>query len=311
MADVNFKHLEMLGEAAGQARFERFVIGLVSASRPEVLAIRAAPGDWGIDAGLGDLTEGVAVWQAKFFVREVGKTQRSEVKKSYDSARKQAELHDYALREWTLCIPIDLSPDEQRWWERFKRERKSEGVVFDLWTLARIERLLRRPEAADVRAEYFPHLDAVHPRSAPEIVEPDDGDHEHMLYIKQLRAGGIGDVRASREQFFNAEVLRRQLEDRRLERQLGALRSLRRDLFGQWSDRFNHHCGQGEPGNDRLPDLHADVMALIDAAHDANPNQPLPLHRTHRKGTMHQVVEEGEAGWCRSYEDIARSHRGD
>jgi hypothetical protein len=311
LPDLNFKHFLTDGEAAARERFDSFTLALVRAVRSNVRGMRPAPGDWGIDAFVGDLAGEVAIWQAKFFPDRAGDAQKEQIRKSYKSAKKAASGHDYTVITWTLVLPIELSGEERSWWDKWVAAQKADEIAIELWELSRLQELLRSPEAADVRAEYFPHLDPVHPSQPPEVLEPPDGAvTQDMLFIKQLQAAGLTELETASEQFYNAEILERDLADKRLERQMNAYKGLRSDLRGTWADRFEHHCGATPAGEDRLSALHSDVMERIDAEHLAAPMHPLPLTRTHRKGAMHQIVNRAQAGWTRGYRKIAEDHGG-
>jgi hypothetical protein len=115
---------------------------------------------------------------------------------------------------------------------------------------------------------------------------------------------------SAKEQFYNAELIERDLTDKRVETQVRAFDGMRRGLHSIWEDRFNHHCGSSDETDGMLPALHPDVMARIDHEHDQAPREPFPLTRVHRKGAMHQVVENAEAGWTRDWRQVAEDHRG-
>jgi len=309
LPDVNFNHFLQEGDAAARVRFDSFTLALVSAARSNVRGMRPAPGDWGIDAFIGDLADSIAIWQAKFFPRDVGESQQAQIRESYASAKKAASAHEYEIISWTLVLPIVLSPDERKWWDGWVARQKGDGIAIELWELSTLQELLRSPDAADVRAEYFPHLDPVHPPQPPPVLPaPPGAVTQDMLFVKQLQAAGLTELEVASEQFYNAEILERDLADKRLERQMAAYKGLRADMRGTWADRYQHHCGATPQGEDRLPGLHGDVMERIDTDHQAQPMHPLPLTRTHRKGVMHQVVDGGEAGWTRGYRRIAEDH---
>ncbi len=311
MPDLNFKHFLTEGDAAARERFDSFTLALVRAVRSNVRGMRPAPGDWGIDAFVGDLAGEIAIWQAKFFPDGLGEAQKNQIRESYKSAKKAAAAHAYTIIAWTLVLPSELSGDERTWWENWVAGQKADKIAIELWELSPLQELLRSPDATDVRAEYFPHLDPVHPSQPPAVLElPQGAVSQDMLFIKQLQAAGLTELEAASEQFYNAEILERDLADKRLERQMAAYNGLRSDLRGTWADRFEHHCGTTPTGEDQLPALHGDVMERIDAEHLAAPMHPLPLTRTHRKGAMHQIVNRAQAGWTRAYRKIAEDHVG-
>lgn len=309
MPDVNFNHFLQEGDAAARARFDNFTLALVGATRRSVRGMRPAPGDWGIDAFIGDLSDSIAIWQAKFFPHRVDDSQKAQIRDSYNAAKKAAAEHGYEIIGWTLVLPVELSADERVWWDGWVARQKCDEIAIELWELSKLQELLRSPDAADVRAEHFPHLDPVHPPQPPPVLPaPPGAITQDMLFVKQLQAAGLTELDVASEQFYNAEILERDLADKRLERQMAAYKGLRADLRGTWADRYQHNCGATPQGEDRLPGLHGDIMERIDADHQAQPMHPLPLTRTHRKGVMHQVVDGGEAGWTRGYRKIAEEH---
>ncbi len=305
---MHFKH--QLGDAGARERFEEFVAAAVKAIHPSARPIRANPGDWGIDTYFGSLYEGdVAVWQSKFFLDVFGDSQKQQIRSSYDEARKNAAKRGYRILAWTLCIPQDLDGPGQQWWDKFVRDRKDDGITIELWNLSEFRTLLGKPDAADVRAEYFPHLDPVHPSTPPELAEvPADAGLDDLLFVRQLHEAGMTEVSSAKEQFYNAELVQRDLEDKGLERRVKAFDGMRRGLRSIWEDRFNHHCGNSDATNRLLAGLHGDVMSRVDAEHDLGPDRPFPLTRVHRKGALHQVVEVGGAGWTRDWRETAQDH---
>ncbi len=171
---------------------------------------------------------------------------------------------------------------------------------------------MAKPDTANVRREYFPHLQSVHDPPIPPVaaVPADEAeDLDEMLFVAQLRAAGHAETDSAKEQFYNAELVVRDLADKGLDDRLAAYDGLRADLRSIWEDRFNEHAGSASVG--QLPGLHSEVMQRIDHSHDAAPREPFPLTRVHRKGALQQVVELGQAGWVRHFRDIARAHRGD
>jgi hypothetical protein len=301
------------GEAGARERFEMFVVATVKSIHPSARPVRANPGDWGIDAYVGSLAQGkVGVWQAKYFLNGLDDSQKDQIRRSYTSARDAAKDHGYELIAWTLCIPCDLDTDEQRWWDTWSADRTTDdGVTMDVWDLSEFRKLMAKPDAADVRQEYFPHLAPVHGSQAPAVADvPVDATLDEMLFARQLREAGMVEIDSAKEQFYNAELVERDLADKGLSRRLEAFAGLRSDLRSVWEDRFNHHCTTA--GRERLlPELHPDVMERVDRAHDSAPREPFPLTRIHRKGALHQVVDRGNAGWVRDFRAIARTHRGD
>jgi hypothetical protein len=131
-----------------------------------------------------------------------------------------------------------------------------------------------------------------------------------MLFVKQLLAAKIAETESAKQAFFNAEALGREIADKRIGEHIDALRAERADLRSIWEDRYNKACAATEPTQDLLPGLHPEVMEAIERRHDGAPAGVLPMHLIHRKGAMHQVVEDGSAGWVRDYRSVLEAHRG-
>lgn len=98
------------------------------------------------------------------------------MREAYRSARTAAAAENYDVMAWTLCVPQDLDGDAQRWWDDWSAECEAEdGARMFLWNLAEFRTLLAKPDAADVRLEYFPYLPPVHEPQAPAIEAVPDG----------------------------------------------------------------------------------------------------------------------------------------
>ena len=146
------------GEPGAREAFEHLVADVVGIIHPDVQEVQANPGDWGIDAFVGELTAASEawVWQAKYFIHEFGKAQQADVRSSYASALRAADTHGYKLKSWTLCVPIELDGPNLRWWHSWaKRKEKADGVVIDLWTAGTLRRRLMDDEAQNVRNYHF------------------------------------------------------------------------------------------------------------------------------------------------------------
>lgn len=99
--DIDFRLLEARfgGPAGARDAFERLVADIVGIIHPDVREVQANPGDWGIDAYVGDLGKDgeVHIWQSKYFIDGFAKTQQGDVRESYKSAQKAARDHGYKI----------------------------------------------------------------------------------------------------------------------------------------------------------------------------------------------------------------------
>ncbi len=296
------------GKEGAREKFEALITQLVGLQHKGVMRVEANPGDWGIDAFVGEIDGVVSVWQAKFFIGGVGKSQKEQIGESFDQVVAKVKEEGFTVDAWTLCIPVDLDAPTHQWWAKWKRaQEKKHKLRIELWDKSRLGRFILTPDAASLRAAYFPGVPGPAP-FVPEVLPfPDDVEYEEMLFIKQLRAANVAEVESAKQQFFNAEALGREVADKRLPDQMRALDGEQADLHSMWEDRFNERTS-ANPEDELLPGLHASVMAAIEARQAAAPIEPLPMHLIHRKGVMHQVVDAGRAGWVRSFRQIAHDH---
>ncbi len=301
----------MGNEQGAREEFARFVAALAELTM-RVRRIREDPGDWGIDSFAGRLDEGsdVAVWQAKFFVNGVGDSQKNQIRDSFRMARESAAKHGYNLVRWTLVVPVDLSNSETQWWDEWKARQEAEhGITIELWDKHRLDGLLRLPDAELIAQEFFPAF-ASQPISARPVEPlPPEMTYDEMLFIAQLREAGIAELQAAREQFFNAELLLREVTDKGVDQDMAAIRTIRSEAGSLWSLEYADACDKQAEEDHRLPGLHGAVMRGIRDLHLAQGPTRLRENVIHRFGTMHQIVEDGEAGWIRNFRVVIERHR--
>jgi hypothetical protein len=298
-------HVRAGTKEGGRYSFEVLVQDLVSMLHPEASTVTPNPGDWGIDGYVGSLLEGeVSVWQAKYYIDGFGDDQKAGARKSYKRAKEAAAEHGYKLASWTLAIPCDLDGPTVQWWENWKRKAKSEdGVIFDLWNAVRLRRLLNSPDAVVLRNAYF-SLDGKLP-ARPVLPLAASEDYEDSLFVRQMQEAGLAEFDDAMEQFFNAEILIREVDDKAVNVELAALQASRSAIGALWATRFNHACQT--QADDRFPGLYGAVMQAIE---DHHPSLPAELRAPliHAHGLMHHRVNGGSAGWVRHYRRVAKEH---
>jgi hypothetical protein len=311
MTQINFHTLIAKAGTKEGARplFERLVAQLVRLLHASVRQVAANPGDWGIDVFVGMLDEGgVHVWQSKFFIDGIGETQKKEIRESFKACLSAAAEEGHVLLSWTLCVPVSMDGPTTKWWDTWKKkQQRDHGLAVELWDETELEGLCLSPEAAAIRRTYFAlgeTGDEPHPR-AIEAVPPEE-DLEHMLFVRQLRAAEISELDAAKQEFFNAELVARDVADKANQVEVQYLDSVRAEALSLWSYRYNQRCKEG--ASPLLPGLHSDVMAALEQYHRSAGRGPVPLSVVHRFGSMHQVVETGRAGWIRDFRRIVEEH---
>lgn len=295
-------------EAAARAKFERLVIQLAHL-RHGAIGVLANPGDWGIDAFVGDLEGTVAIWQAKFFFDGVEDSQKAQTRASFAAAAKAAEREGYQVDAWTLAVPVDLDGDATKWWQRWRRrEEKKSGVRIELWSLTHLEGLLLTPDARRIAHHFFPATFPATPDLNPEVMDlPEGHDLDEALFVRQLEAAEIIENQSAKRQFFNYEALARDVADKADPTETATLQSLEAEIHAIWEARFG--AAKPDPNTGIDPELHVAVMDAIRLAHAASPATLPPMSPVHKMGTMHLIVNNGEAGWVSHFRKIAETYR--
>ncbi|HEU4976300.1 MAG TPA: hypothetical protein VFT50_14505 [Baekduia sp.] len=307
---VNF--YELIGGGGldeGRAVFEKLIVQVVRLKYPAI-GITARPGDWGIDAMVGELDGTVSIWQSKYFIEGFAADQQQQVRESFKAARKAAEDYGHSIEAWTLCVPVEPDAPTLKWWQGWrKRQQRDTGVLIDLWSASTLEAMLLAPEAAAVFRRYFPKSAAsLAPTSATLVDLPDDDRYDEALFIRQLREAGIAEHRSAKREFFNYEVLGREVADKAIDAEVEVLKSVQVEAHALWETRFVNAAEAVEHG--RLPGLHGDVMRAIEDLHNHASHTHPPLSVVHRFGGMHRIVEDGEAGWVAHFRAVAKEHHG-
>jgi hypothetical protein len=309
-ARINFAAHQVRANGQGAREdFEEMIGQLVTAVRPGVARVVAAnPGDWGIDVFTGNLGGLVTVWQSKYFFPVVGTAHQGQIRESFKSATENAVKQGFKLAQWILCVPASMDGPTAKWWDGWKqRQARAKGVVIELWDETELRRLLISPDAENVRRHYYePAGQATRPGAAVmDLVEEEADRLETALFVRQLREAGHVEVGASKEQFFNAELMAREIVDKGVPAEVAALSSAEAVIRGLWEERFNDACQACE--DQRLPGLHRSVMTDIRAQH-ASLAAGLPGGPVHTCGLMHRIVDNRRAGWVRHWRWVADDH---
>ncbi len=314
---INFRAHEIRAANLAGARddFEQMLRELVGAWYQGARLIAANPGDWGIDVVVGDLAGQIVIWQAKYFMPVVTVAQQDQIRDSFASAMKAAAKHGHRVRRWILCVPASMDAPMDKWWSTWKKKSESDfDVEIELWHEGELRQRLISPDAADVRRHYYdPYRPAAHAKlDRPGIVKVDPDtltELETTLFVRQLREADYQQVSSAKLEFFNAELLAREIVDKDVPGEVAALVEADATVHGIWEATFNE-VSELHPAATKLPGLHASVMKQIRGMGEAWPSD-LRSTPVHRCGMMHRIVEDSRAGWVPHWEEVASTHRGD
>ncbi|WP_174415259.1 serine/threonine protein kinase [Nocardia vinacea] len=306
---INFAAHQVRANVHGARQdFEEMIGQLVRAVRPGVARVVAAnPGDWGIDVFVGNLGGVVTVWQSKYFYPEVGKSHQEKIRESFSSVVKNAKNQGFALSQWILCVPSSMDGPTTKWWDNWKRRKEREfGIVIELWDETELRRLLISPDAEWVRRHYYGPSRSARPTvEVVGLAEAEADRLETALFVRQLREAGHTEVMTSKQQFFNAELMAREIVDKGVPAEVAALSSADAVVHSVWEDNFNEACQASEDA--LLLGLHKAVMSEIRSQHTTL-GAGLPGGPVHTCGLMHRVVDSRRAGWVRHWRQIADEH---
>lgn len=142
---------EIAGPKSSAAdNFELMCALLIGREFAMAKAVDGRGGDEGIDILLGTIFTTERIFQAKYFCSSITKSQKRQVIESLETA-----IQHHSPRHWTLCVPKDFSPAEERWFEEVRECYRS--IEIDKWNATDlINKLLANP---DIRYEFFPNND--------------------------------------------------------------------------------------------------------------------------------------------------------
>lgn len=293
--------------------FASLVTHCVKMHHPSAISIRPDPGDEGIDTLVGDFGSSVRVYQSKFFCDGVGQSQQRQIRDSWQTCTQSSYFP--RLVQWTLCLPIELSTDEVRWWQGWKKRQREHRIQIELWTGTHFQAFRALPGLKDIfdyalfrngaqtAADVLQRL-----RIADDlpIVNLPKGTHlADAIFVKKIEAAGIHQHRAARTAFYNFELLRQSIAAGGTAEEQRALEDLQNRIFDLWEQRFNEHAP------DRLGRALYNALNSEIVSEDTGRLRcdQLGTQAVHKKGGLHYWADNCHAGWTAHFESIGRPDR--
>ncbi|MDX3528940.1 serine/threonine protein kinase [Streptomyces sp. ID05-39B] len=283
---------------------------LAGATTPNVRMIAANPGDWGIDAFAGDLGGTITVWQSKYFMPTTTSGHQQQIRESLANGLKAAAANDHTIAIWILCIPSSMDGPTAKWWDGWKkRKEKEHNIVIELWDETALVKKLHSPEGDHVRRAYYEPFSS--PPAKPmqeelrlvlDVEEDKAVALDSALFVRQMREAGHVELDSAKRQFFNADLVAREIAHKAVPAEMAALSSADATLHGVWEMHFNECCAEGSIGA-----LHGRVWREVRSEHDKLP-KVLRLELVHSWGLVHRLVDNRQAGWVKHWRQIASSH---
>lgn len=159
MGMVRLLDLQLLyGTAGAREQFEKLCNQLICSQFSMARSVRPEGGDGGVDLFVGNQSDpdGITVFQMKYFPAGLKASQKQQIRESF---RQCYENVRFALKEWILCVPLDLSQDEISWFTEWSAKETSKLLPpgrIDWWGETKLGNLLLLPINARVKEAFFP-----------------------------------------------------------------------------------------------------------------------------------------------------------
>jgi hypothetical protein len=207
---VKLTDLQLIyGVAGAREKFEDLAVHLIKSERPDVERIRIVRGDGGIDAHDGSLSDAgrVDVFQVKFFPEGIGESQKNQIRESFKRIRENKELKAHS---WTLCLPVDLSIDEKKWFDEWSEKQKHSGIeIRPVWGALTIESFLYHERNNGVREQFFQEHHMRRIREIQDTLEQlvRDFSERFPKPIPVILRANLTDIRSRRTYNYDAESI--------------------------------------------------------------------------------------------------------
>lgn len=137
--DIDFKTLS-------KEKFEELCKRIMILAFPNVETVDGAGGDEGVDSYQGIFNGKIKIWQFKFFLDRLNSSRKKQIENSLKVATKK-----HNLTEWILCLPMEFSPAEIKWFQALKLKNKK--VKINILNIHRLRKLIQKHR--DIRDEFF------------------------------------------------------------------------------------------------------------------------------------------------------------
>lgn len=159
-----------------------------------VRAVRANPGDEGIDVYVGKIgVASIDVYQCKFFLGPLGKTQKDQIRESFNRAVGSTK---FKMKKWALCAPFgDFDLTENIWWDSWQsKQEQAYGIPIELINGAK---LIRQFKQTGLYQQVFQIEDSLKLTALHEAVTGPGGVMENNLVASQQLAQALALLNAA------------------------------------------------------------------------------------------------------------------
>ena len=299
------------GVAGAREKFQNLIAHIVRLKHKYAVEVLAGSGDWGIDVLHGTLSSGSClVWQAKYFMDGIRTSERRQIEESFEQLCTKSKEKGFTVNGWELCVPCNLSTDAIRWWEKWKKEKiEKAGIGVALMCLTDIEEILMSPQARQILRTF--NLDdrpneRLGERDIKGLPEEKAIAYDKSVFIKKLLAAGITETMAARHQFFNAEIMYREIHDKGDPEEITEYQNIAQKIWTIWWPRFERAMGGSDPVAETKK-VCFDMHLAIEQMDKGTLDSPLILASiVHKLGVMHQLSDDCKIGWSPNFKEIGK-----
>lgn len=301
-------------EEGARPIFQKLILHLVKLKHKNARGIRAAPGDWGIDVFVGRFTSGTClIWQAKYFVRGIGDSQKKQIRESFSQLVKKSKEKKFCINVWYLCVPCTLSGPETKWWENWSTNKTKEtGIEIRLMSKSDIEKTLMAPDAEYIRnwlesgktGTTIPQTHSFGERMIEELPDEKSEEYENSLFIQKLVIAGITENMSAKCQFFNAELAQKEIHDKGNKDEIAELKSLYEKIHSMWETRFNEALQSASPKTETRKVYIAMLKSIEQMDKSILDSPKIPTSFFHKQGFMQQLADICKIGWTPDFHKL-------
>ena len=306
----DFRYLrEQHGDAGAREIFEKICSQLLASLHgSDAHNIKVSQGDEGIDILVGDFSAPVDIFQCKYFIDGIGKSQKQQISNSFDRANESSM---FKMKSWKLCLPCELTAKEFQWWSEWKnRMTKLHGISISLLEGSYLIAQLKKQDMYttafddDVRAkldEIYQSLTVQKQRQLDEIVvllkEIDTAQYDDMIFVRKLENAHVTEIDGCKRDFFNAELAEQVVKSQGDDQKIKQLNNLKATIHSLWETQYRRYKHDTD-GNDLLTRVYQRVEEMDSTTLNTSLTQYSMLAK---KGILHQWAEECAVGWIADY----------
>ena len=309
----DFRYLrDKYGDDGARGIFEKICEQLLHAKYDEnAHKIQVSQGDEGIDILVGDFNKPIENYQCKYFIDDIGDSQKQQIRESFKRAVTSTE---YKMSKWILCVPKCLTAKEFKWWSTWSAsEKKKTGIDISLYDGGFLISQLKQYDIyeknfdEDVREklqEILKCLNEEKKRITEEIIvllkETDQAAFNDMIFVKKLEMANIVLIEGCKQDFFNAELVEYTIRSKGDAEKIKLLENLKLKILSFWETQYRRYQDDSD-GNELLSRTYERIEDADTAALNCSALPEVSLIA--KKGMLHQWAEECSVGWLKDYRE--------